>query len=69
MYVYMNVYVSMYVYFPLDIDECAVLNGGCDHQCHNGPGFYNCTCDVGYKLQSDNHTCAGKQTLNLQRYI
>lgn len=52
----------------LDIDECAVLNGGCDHQCHNEPGSYTCTCDVGFELQSDNHTCRGKQVPNIQRY-
>ena len=36
--------------FISDIDECAVDNGGCDHDCTNTPGSHICQCDAGYEL-------------------
>ena len=43
----------------LDIDECRVLNGGCNQTCVNKPGTYECKCDKGFQLQDDNKTCLG----------
>ncbi|CAD5124777.1 DgyrCDS13040 [Dimorphilus gyrociliatus] len=40
-----------------DIDECLSQNGKCDHKCHNTPGSYHCTCNDGYKLGEDKHSC------------
>ena len=40
-----------------DIDECAETVR-CDQFCFNTIGSYRCACDVGYRLQSDQHTCA-----------
>ena len=37
-----------------DIDECAVDNGGCDHNCTNTPGSHMCQCDPGYELHNFN---------------
>lgn len=31
-----------------DIDECAVNNGGCQHECQNTLGSYMCRCNDGY---------------------
>ena len=45
----------------IDIDECASTSHGCDHQCHNTPGSYYCTCDNGYYLGLDGRTCIGKE--------
>ena len=45
--------------FPTDIDECEQGSDGCDHNCTNTVGSYNCTCMDGYELESDNHTCTG----------
>lgn len=42
-----------------DVDECRVSNGGCDHNCTNTVGSYHCTCNAGYQLQSDKHSCKG----------
>ena len=51
-----------------DIDECGegvVDIGGtpslfwCDQQCVNTAGWYECTCDMGYHLDTDNKTCLG----------
>ena len=43
----------------LDIDECQVDNGGCNQECNNNAGSYNCSCENGYELTDDNHTCIG----------
>ena len=41
-----------------DIDECAA--NPCDQFCQNIPGSYECSCDSGYTLNSDFHTCDGE---------
>ena len=43
-----------------DIDECALDNGGCDHECKNKPGSFECSCKSGYTLGKDGTTCTGK---------
>ena len=43
-----------------DKDECALANGGCQHNCTNTDGSYKCSCYSGYKLKSDGLTCEGK---------
>lgn len=40
-----------------DYDECAVNNGGCEHNCVNSQGSYQCTCNPGFKLQANGHGC------------
>ncbi len=41
-----------------DIDECAIGTSGCDHDCVNSFGSYQCICRPGYELDlSDNRTC------------
>ncbi|XP_075446580.1 growth arrest-specific protein 6 isoform X1 [Ascaphus truei] len=40
-----------------DINECAVLNGGCTHRCINKPGTYQCLCHSGYILLANNKAC------------
>ena len=35
-----------------DIDECSDSNGGCDQQCLNLEGSYECLCEEGYSLIS-----------------
>ena len=34
-----------------------VSNGGCDHNCSNTEGSYECSCRDGYTLEPDHHTC------------
>ena len=43
-----------------DIDECLSVNGGCDHNCNNSDGNYTCSCNDGYQVNSDGHTCDGR---------
>ena len=40
----------------LDVNECAVDNGGCDQNCTNFGGSYQCSCHTGH-LQADGFTC------------
>ncbi|KFQ66599.1 Fibrillin-2, partial [Pelecanus crispus] len=41
-----------------DIDECMIMNGGCDTHCTNSEGSYECSCSDGYALMPDVRTCA-----------
>lgn len=43
-----------------DINECALDNWGCEHQCWNVPGSAVCFCDDGYTLASDRKSCKDK---------
>ena len=50
----------MYFVCSPDEDECAKNNGGCSQNCVNDNGGYHCTCQSGYVLHADNHTCVGR---------
>lgn len=44
----------------LDINECAVDNGGCTEVCENTDGSFFCACDGDEKaLSSDGKSCVG----------
>ena len=43
----------------VDINECALVDNRCSHDCVNTPGSYHCTCKNGYYLSNDSHTCLG----------
>lgn len=45
---------------PLDINECSVNNGGCEHGCENTMGGFECFCHPGYKLHWNKKDCIGK---------
>ncbi|NXR06015.1 C1RA protein, partial [Semnornis frantzii] len=51
-------------YQAVDLDECDPNNAAenderpkCQHFCHNYVGSYFCSCQPGYQLQSDQHSC------------
>ena len=46
--------------YCLDIDECRDNDVGCTQNCVNTPGSYYCSCNTGYSLASDGHTCEGR---------
>ncbi|XP_029418625.1 mannan-binding lectin serine protease 2 isoform X2 [Nannospalax galili] len=48
-------------YAAEDVDECQVSLGDpspCDHHCHNYLGGYYCSCQAGYTLHQNKHTCS-----------
>ena len=48
--------ISVCIHFS-DINECDVLNGGCDQKCDNNDGSYSCSCnETGYVLFTADHT-------------
>ena len=49
----MNVCIS-------DINECFKEKGGCEHQCTNTIGGYECRCNQGYSLEQDGRSCKRK---------
>ena len=43
----------------IGINKCLVNNGGCEHQCVNTEGSYYCTCNEGFQLIDNKHSCEG----------
>ncbi|CAG9862752.1 unnamed protein product [Phyllotreta striolata] len=43
--------------FSAEKDECAVDNGGCEHDCIKTPGTFRCSCHVGYNLAANGRSC------------
>ncbi len=43
-----------------DIDECKILNGGCEQVCANRNGSYECSCYEGFNLDAPSSSCTGK---------
>ena len=49
---------SFHFILYIDINECDTNNGGCDHNCTNTIGSFECSCSTGYHL-CDNVYCIG----------
>ena len=45
----------------VDIDECDLANGGCEHSCVNTEGAFYCLCEAGYKLEKG-YMCEGNES-------
>ncbi|XP_055850904.1 dorsal-ventral patterning protein tolloid [Episyrphus balteatus] len=43
--------------FMQEVDECKFSDHGCQHECINTLGSYECGCFAGYELQSDGKSC------------
>ena len=46
--------IKINCYFFIDYDECKGNFHGCEHNCTNLDGGYNCTCMVGYRMNNKN---------------
>ena len=53
---YFNFFVII-INQKIDIDECIEGTSGCNQVCSNTLGSYECSCERGYELDTDNHTC------------
>ena len=64
--IYIYIYIYIYIFniyintIHTDIDECSEGISGCTQLCTNTIGSYRCSCQYGYQLGIDNHTCLGK---------
>ena len=43
-----------------DINECVKNTDGCNQNCINTAGSYQCSCNSGYELGLDSQTCVGE---------
>lgn len=59
------VYEYNWVYNFIDINECKMSNGGCEHVCTNNNGSFFCTCNAGFTLKNDTLSCAGNLTTSI----
>ena len=46
--------------YNADIDECEEDIDGCEQECTDTDGSYNCSCSLGYTLAIDEHGCDGE---------
>ena len=46
-----------------DVDECVILNGGCEQRCINLAGGYECLCEGGFAFNDNGDKCLGKGVL------
>lgn len=53
----------------IDIDECVANNAGCEHICNNEAGGYSCSCEGGFMLAPDRHSCYGKVPFEIISYV
>lgn len=43
----------------VDINECAEGTDRCAQNCHNNVGSYTCSCNVGFRLNTNGYGCDG----------
>jgi tolkin len=55
-----NILILFSATFMKEVDECELLDHGCEHECINTLGGYECSCFIGYELHSDKKTCESK---------
>lgn len=60
--------LRFHVNILLDLNECEVSNGGCDHQYENTVGSRVCQCYKGFILNSEGKTCSGKWPAKLLHF-
>lgn len=52
--------VRNFVFLLLEFDECVLIEHGCEHNCINTLGGFECSCKPGYELHSDGKHCEGE---------
>ena len=57
-----SLFYSLTCHLNTDVNECNINNGGCDQMCFNFDGSFQCFCNAGFVLASDNLNCDGKST-------
>ena len=44
-------------------------NGGCSHDCMNTDGGYVCSCNEGFEIGNDQHSCIGNFYIDAMLFI
>ena len=57
-------YYKFYSFLCIDINECNEEIDDCAQNCTNTNGSYTCSCNTGYRLGSDGHSCFGTKINN-----
>lgn len=52
--------------WPEDLNWCGQVVHACEYKCVNMIDTYRCSCGLGQVLGSDNRTCHGESTADLQ---
>ena len=52
----------------MDVNECKVSNGGCEHQCRNTIGSSACQCNEGFNLNDNGKSYSGKSPAKLLHF-
>ena len=60
MHMYVYVYKRFFILAPVDINECATSNGGCEVYCTDTQGSFTCSCQGHEILDSTGLFCIGK---------
>ena len=53
---------ALYILHLSSVNKCEVDNGGCTDYCQDSPFSYTCSCQEGFTLVEDKHTCIGNQS-------
>ena len=62
--------IKIKYYSYLEYDECTnAQEHGCEHDCINTLGGYECQCMIGYELHSDEKRCERKCLTMNEEYI
>ena len=69
MHIHVTDYLSFLICTSLDINECAIANGECEHECINTVGSFYCDCPGGHMLESNNRTCEGNENLKAEMIL
>lgn len=55
--------------FIKELDECELQDHGCEHECINTLGGYQCSCYIGYELHSDKKSCESNYAIIIVYFI
>ena len=64
-YLHTKLICMIYSICYADVDECTDNKHGCEHQCVNNDGSFQCECRNGFMLKKDHKHCDGKYYLRL----
>ena len=64
-----HIICNISIQYVSDVNECNVSNGGCEHNCTNSEGSYECSCLPNFNLSLDGR-CDGKlQQIQVEQHL